>query len=83
MTTHRARPPADIDPLLLTKREAAGLLRISVRTLETRLIAAGRLVLVRPVPGRALIRKPDVLALIDRLAEGAAQPLPKTSSKES
>ena len=51
---------------LLTKRETAGLLRMSPRTLDARLKDPGFLTPMRLTPGRVLFRKSAVLALIRR-----------------
>jgi excisionase family DNA binding protein len=52
-------------PLLVTKREAARLLSVSMRTVE-RLIAAGRLPVVQ-VEGASRIRVDDLRGYVDRL----------------
>jgi predicted DNA-binding transcriptional regulator AlpA len=51
---------------LLTKRETAELLRISLRTLDARLKEPNFLMPIRVTPGRVLFRKSAVLALIRR-----------------
>jgi excisionase family DNA binding protein len=63
-----AMPVNDPDmsvPLLVTKREAARLLSVSMRTVE-RLIAAGRLPVVH-VEGASRIRVDDLRTYVDRL----------------
>ena len=49
---------------LLTRRETADLLRISLRTFAKRLKEPGFLTPVRVTPGRDLFRRCDVTALI-------------------
>lgn len=55
---------------LYTLQEAAELLRVSRRTVE-RLVAAGRIRVVRPSPGRVLVEQREVDAYLAAIRRAA------------
>jgi excisionase family DNA binding protein len=59
-------PRSAPEPVLLTETEAAAVLRLSTRSVR-RLIAAGRLRVVHPVPGRTLITRRELDAYLAHL----------------